>query len=62
MIPSENQLNPLKCWNDKASDCGVLSWKSGSTSASKIPGTNLKELNAFDSKYITVRLVYSVPK
>ena len=50
------------CWNDKASDCKVSSWKSGSTSASKIPGTNLKELNAFDSKYITVRLVYSVPK
>ena len=50
------------CWNDKASDCTVSSWKSGSTSASKIPGTSLKELNAFDSKYITVRLVYSVPE
>lgn len=50
------------CWNDKASDCTISSWKSGSTSASKIPGTSLRELNAFDSKYITVRLVYSVPE
>lgn len=50
------------CWNDNPSDCKTSSWKPGSTSANKIPGTNLKELNAVDAKYITIRLVYSIPK
>lgn len=50
------------CWNDAASSCKATSWKEGDRSATKIPGTNLKELNAVDAKYITVRLVYSVPE
>ena len=49
------------CWNDVASDCKKTSWKEGSTSG-KIPGTSLHEKNAFNSKYVTVRLVYSVPE
>lgn len=49
------------CWNDSSSNCTVLSWKEGSVGANKIPGTQLKELNAFDAKYNTIRLVYSVP-
>lgn len=49
------------CWNDVASACGVTCWKAGDASAKTIPGTKLKELNAFDAKYIAVRLVYSVP-
>lgn len=50
------------CWNDQASDCKTSSYKNGDTSSNKIPGTNKVELNAFDAKYITVRLVYSIPK
>lgn len=50
------------CWNDIAENCKVTSWKNGDNSANKIPGTNLRELNAFDAKYITIRLVYSVPQ
>lgn len=49
------------CWNDVASACGVTCWKAGDASAKTIPGTKLKELNAFDAKYIAVRLVFSVP-
>lgn len=50
------------CWKYTASDCTPTSWKSGNTSASKIPGTSIKELNAVDGRYITVRLVYSIPE
>lgn len=50
------------CWKYTASDCTPSSWKSGNTSASKIPGTSIKELNAVDGRYITVRLVYSIPE
>lgn len=50
------------CWKYTASDCTVTSWKSGNTAASKIPGTSIKELNAIDGRYITVRLVYSAPE
>ena len=50
------------CWKYTASDCTSTSWKSGNTSASKIPGTSIKELNAVDGRYITVRLVYSIPE
>lgn len=46
------------CWNDNASACKVTSYKPGSISG-KIPGTKITELNAFNGKYITVRLVYS---
>lgn len=49
------------CWNDYASDCKISSKKEGNTSQQKIPGTSLKELNAFNGKYITIRLVYSIP-
>lgn len=49
------------CWKYTAPDCTPTSWKSGNKSASKIPGTSIKELNAVDGRYITVRLVYSVP-
>lgn len=50
------------CWNDVDSDCTALSWKVGSKSTNKIPGTNVREQNAFNGKYVTVRLVYSIPK
>lgn len=50
------------CWNDVSSKCKTTSYKTGDTSANKIPGTNIRELNAFHGKYITVRLVYSVPE
>lgn len=50
------------CWNDVASDCTISSWKAGSKSTNKIPGTNVKENNAFDGKYVTIRLVYSIPQ
>lgn len=46
-------------WQDTDSDCTVSSWKEGSSSVKKIPGTDCKELNAFDARYITIRLVYS---
>ena len=45
-------------WNDAASNCKVTSWVRGSTSG-KIPNSNLREKNAFDANYITIRLVYS---
>lgn len=50
------------CWKYAASDCTPTSWESGNTSANKIPGTSIKELNAVDGRYITVRLVYSIPE
>lgn len=46
-------------WQDAASDCTVSSWKPGSVAASKIPGTQFKEYNAIDARYISMRLVYS---
>lgn len=48
-------------WKHPASACTPISWESGNTSGNKIPGTSHKELNAVDGRYITVRLVYSVP-
>lgn len=50
------------CWKDTATNCKSTSVKSGDTSSNTIPGTSLKEKNAVDGRYITVRLVYSVPK
>ena len=46
------------CWDDASSACTVTSYKTGLTSG-KIPGTRYNEKNAFNGKYITVRLVYS---
>lgn len=46
------------CWNDAPSACTVTSFKSGSTSGN-VAGTKYKEKNAFNGKYITIRLVYS---
>lgn len=48
------------CWKDDASSCKITSYKAGSTSG-KIPGTNIKEKNAFDARYIAVRLVFTEP-
>ena len=45
-------------WSSAASDCKVTSWKSGSVSGD-IPGTDFVEKNAYDTKYIAIRLVYS---
>lgn len=45
-------------WNDNASSCTVTSSKEGIVSGN-ISGTPLKEKNAFDAKYNTIRLVYS---
>lgn len=46
------------CWDDPASSCTVTSWKT-SPASGYLEGTNFKEKNAYDTKYITVRLVYS---
>lgn len=46
------------CWNDGSSACTVTSFKPGSVSGN-VAGTKYKEKNAFNGKYITVRLVYS---
>lgn len=45
-------------WRDSSSECKCTSSESGRTSGN-IPGTNIKEKNAFDARYNTVRLVYS---
>ena len=50
------------CWKYAASKCTTSSYQSGDTSTSKIPGTSIREKNAVDGKYITVRLVYSSPE
>lgn len=50
------------CWKDAAKDCTVTSYKQGPKSSDNIPGTKVKELNAYDARYIAVRLVYSVPE
>lgn len=45
-------------WSNGSSDCTVSSWED-SPEAGFIPDTHFKEKNAYDTKYITVRLVYS---
>lgn len=50
------------CWKYAANQCTPGSYRAGNSSASKIPGTSIKELNAVDGRYITVRLVYSSPE
>lgn len=45
------------CWKYGSSDCKVTSWRNGIISSSYIPGTHMREKNAFNSTYITVRLV-----
>lgn len=50
------------CWKYVASQCTPSSYRSGNTSTSKIPGTSIREKNAVDGSYITVRLVYSSPE
>ena len=50
------------CWKYEASQCTPSSYRSGNTSTSKIPGTSIREKNAVDGSYITVRLVYSSPE
>lgn len=47
-------------WFLSASECKAVSVKNSPISG-KVPGSRLKEKNAFDAKYITVRLVYSAP-
>lgn len=49
-------------WQDAASDCKITSYKKGTKSSNNIPGTKIKELNAFDATATTVRLVYSAPE
>lgn len=51
------------CWKYVASKCTSSSYQSGnSSSTTKIPGTSIYEINSFDGRYITVRLVYSAPE
>lgn len=50
------------CWKYAASQCTSSSYQSGDTSTNKIPGTSIREKNAVDGRYITVRLVYSAPE
>lgn len=46
------------CWKDSSSDCTTSSYKDGVISG-KIPGSSLKEKNAFDGRYNTIRLVFT---
>lgn len=48
------------CWSDNASDCKITSYKEG-VRTGRIPGTTIKELNAFDLRKIAVRLVFNLP-
>lgn len=48
------------CFSDEASSCKVTSCKQGLTSGN-ISGSNIKEKNAFDTRKITVRLVFTAP-
>ena len=50
------------CWKHTASQCTTTSYVSGNTSTDTIPGTSIREKNAVDGKYISVRLVYSSPE
>ena len=48
------------CFSDNESSCKVTSYKKGSTSG-LLPDSHLKELNAFDARKATVRLVFTAP-
>lgn len=48
------------CWNDAASDCKITSYEEGEVMG-LIPGTSIKEKNAFDARKIAVRLVFTAP-
>lgn len=48
------------CFSDESSSCKVTSCKQGTTGG-KIPGSNIREKNAFDARNITVRLVFTAP-
>ena len=50
------------CWKYTASNCTPTSWNEGNSSADYVPGTKLREKSLIDGRYITVRLVYSVPQ
>ncbi len=50
------------CWKYAASQCTPSSYRSGNTSSSYISGSHIREKNAVDGRYITVRLVYSSPE
>lgn len=45
-------------WNDAENDCTVTSYKPGKQSGN-ILNTRLREKNAFDGRYNTIRLIYS---
>lgn len=45
-------------WNDTAANCTATSNKAGSQSGN-LPGMTIREKNAFDARYSTIRLVYS---
>ena len=46
-------------WKHDAADCKWNSWEKGNRTTGKIPGTDIVHKNAFDGRYIAVRLVYS---
>lgn len=46
-------------WKHDAADCKWSSWEKGNRTTGKIPGTSIRHKNAFDGRYIAVRLVYS---
>ena len=50
------------CWKYASSRCTPTSYQSGNSSTNYISGTSIRELNAVDGRYITVRLVYSAPE
>lgn len=49
------------CYKDDASDCTVISGKPG-VATGNVPGSLYKEKNAYDARYITVRLVFTAPE
>ena len=49
------------CWNDDATDCKITSYVAQPGSG-YIPGTKIKNVNAFDSRKYTVRLVFTAPE
>ena len=50
------------CWKYPASSCTPSCSRPGNESPGKIPGTSIYEKSAIDGRYITVRLVYSIPQ
>lgn len=61
---NEYSVDGVMCggsWRNTAHSGTVTNWEKGSTTE-YVPGTTIKELNAIDARYITVRLIYAMDK